>query len=157
MIVYASKTDLEAWTGTAQPDTVTPLLREASALVRNATKCDLYDATPAGLPADPDLAEAMRDATCRQAEFWAASGIDPIAGTIAGRQVISASEVDGAKVTFNNQLAMIAARQQAAGVGALCGPALEILRNAGLASPAVRDFPTYINAYGPSNYYPSEY
>ena len=97
MLIYATPTDLAAWTGTAAPANATQLLRSASLLVQEATNNAYYDTPPDtsggqssgsynyyrpdALPSDPAVAAVLNEATCIQAAAWAALGIDP---TLAG-------------------------------------------------------------------------
>lgn len=133
MLVYAAPDDLmDGWLD-EPPVTAeaTRLLRAASILVRKATRCDLYEVDPSGLPTDPDIIEAMRDATCAHAAMWKRAGIDPGAGT-AGREVaIKSHTADGGSVTYADGPT---AQEISASLMSLSSQALEILRSSGLAS-----------------------
>lgn len=134
-LAYADTDDLAQYTGEVAPAGAARLLREAAALVRFATRNDLYDVQPSGLPSDDDLREAMRDATCAQVEYWIAAGVDPVAGNPGGSSSVANVEVDGAKVQYSadpGETAASAAR--AASITSLVGPAYAILRSVGLAS-----------------------
>lgn len=134
-LAYATEADLTAYTGEPAPAGAARLLREAAALVRFATRNDLYNVQPSGLPSDDDLREAMRDATCAQVTYWAANGVDPTSGATGGTPSVAATEVDGAKVQYSADPAeAAAAAARAASLTSLTGPAYAILRNAGLAS-----------------------
>ena len=135
MLVYADTGDLETWSGTPAPDNAAVLLREASALVTAACRADVYDTAPSGLPLDDDLAEAMRDATCAQATYWAAVGIDPTLGGFGVPQVVTGSSIDGASVSTNG--AEVAA-EALASLDRLRPVAVTILRNARLGSSWVQ-------------------
>ena len=80
MLVYADADNLAEWLGEPAPDNAASLLRHASSRVANACRCDIYDTQPSGLPVDDDIREALRDATCAQAERWSALKVDPAAG-----------------------------------------------------------------------------
>lgn len=98
MLVYATADDLTTFLGEAAPDNADRLLRGASALVRAATRAALYDVTSAGLPSDPDVAEAFRDSTCAQAAEWISTGVEPGSGTAPG--AVKASSIGGASITY---------------------------------------------------------
>lgn len=137
MLVYATPAQLATWTGQPAPDNAAALLREASILVGSACRCDVYDTIPSGLPSDPDLLDAMRDATCAHAALWDRLGIDPTAGKAGLAATVTSSSIDGASVSTNaGELAAEAARS----LDALCLSAYRILRNAGLASSAVQSW-----------------
>lgn len=97
-LVYATSDDLATFTGNPAPDNAARLLKGASALVRTATRAALYDVTSTGLPSDPDIAEAFRDATCAQAAEWIDKGVDPASGTAPG--VPQSSGIGGATVNW---------------------------------------------------------
>ena len=133
MLTYAVPDDLmDGWLTEAPPAAeALRNIRFASQLVRNATRLDLYDTYPSGLPVDLDIVEAMRDATCAQAAMWVLAGVDPAAGSI-GRQIGIASEsADGGSVTYGDA---VKREEVEASVSRLSSAALQILRNAGLAS-----------------------
>lgn len=135
-LAYADTDDLAQYTGEVAPAGAARLLREAAALVRFATRNDLYDVQPSGLPSDDDLREAMRDATCAQVEYWIAAGIDPVGGDITAPAPIRATEVDGAKVEYDTagQASVSAMAAKTAAVRSLSQGAYLILRNVGLAN-----------------------
>lgn len=135
MLIYADTGDLETWTGETAPDNAATLLREASILVGSACRADLYDTLPSGLPADDALADAMRDACCAHAGYWAANGIDPAKGADGIPIVVTASSIDGASVSTNGG---DKAAEALASLSKLRPNALTILRLAGLASSWVQ-------------------
>lgn len=127
MLVYANRDSLEAWTGEPAPDNWEQLIRRASTMVGVATRGALYEVTPAGGPADPDVADALRDAVCAQVNAWIIAGVDPLGESLSAK--VTASTIDGASVTLD--VATEAAdRQRIAGV--LCSDAWDILQLAGL-------------------------
>ena len=139
MIVYATHTDLTSWIGAPQAESeVKGHLRAASVLVRDACVNDLYDITPAGLPSDPDLAEALVEATCAQAEIWLALGVDPVAGAAALEAEVTKSSIDGASIEVDASVSAAATAAKVASLDCLAPIALSILRAVGLASAAVR-------------------
>lgn len=133
MLTYAEPDDLADGWLTELPDNATAvrLIRYASQLVRSATRLDLYDVYPSGLPVDLDVAEAMRDATCAHAAMWHLAGINPAAGTVGRELSIASQTADGGSVTYADQ---IDATEIERSLTALSPAALRILRNAGLAS-----------------------
>lgn len=135
MLVYATPSELTAWMGEPAPDNAAKLLRVASTRVAHATQADIYDAAPNGKPKDDDLVEAFRDAVCAQAEQWASLGVDPVAGAGGLAKQVVSSSIDGASYSTNGAQ-LDSAKAEA--VEGLCGDALAILRNAGLASNAVQ-------------------
>lgn len=137
MLIYATPAELTTWMGRDAPDNATTLLWEASTLVADACLADIYDTTPDRMPTDQGLRDAMRDATCIQAAFWAAHGIDPAKGRAGMTEVVTASSIDGASVSTN------AGELEAAKAESLDGlipSALRILRQAGLGSNLVRSW-----------------
>ncbi|AOD23813.1 hypothetical protein IM25_21360 [Rhodococcus sp. p52] len=137
MLIYATPTDYEEWTGSPPPHNGSVLLREASGLVADACVADVYDTDSNGLPTNPWKLGALRDATCAQAAFWAQHGIDPTAGRAGMAEVVTASSIDGASVSTN------AGELEAAKAESLDGlipSAVRILRTAGLGSNLVRSW-----------------
>lgn len=137
MIVYATPEDLESWTGQPVDDEVkaTACLRHASLLVHRSCRNDIYDTTPTGEPSDDDLSEAMRDATCAQAEVWIALDINPVGGIAAQAAPVTSASVDGGSVSYDTGTSL-KARMRA--TEALCPAAFIILRDAGLGSSDVQ-------------------
>lgn len=127
MLVYASTDDLTGRVNLV-PDNAEALIRSASVLVRDATSNDLYDIAPSGLPSDPDLRDALREATCLQVQAWVTAGIAPSTGSL--RPAVASQSADGGSVTYNlpdpERIQRAAER--------LCHEAHLVLRNAGLAS-----------------------
>ncbi|MBF6333328.1 hypothetical protein [Nocardia transvalensis] len=126
MLIYASPDDLAAFL-TPVPDNAAALIRSASMLVRDVTSNDLYDITPAGLPSDPDLRQALREATCVQVASWVDAGIGPAAGL---KPAVASQSADGGSVSYSlpDPEQLQRARER------LCHEAHLMLRNAGLAS-----------------------
>lgn len=66
--VYATKEQLEVYLeGEPVPDGAARLLRSASRDVDDMLLTAVYAVDAAGMPTDPDVAEALREATCLQA------------------------------------------------------------------------------------------
>ena len=148
MLIYATPTDLvdNGWiTADQVPANVTALLRQASVMVRFATRTDRYYTYPvpagtplptsapagmeAGKPRDPADSRAFNDAVCQQVVFWAEAKVNPDSGLAGLGPVVSAETVPGGSVTY--EVAMTQQWQQEA-VEGLCEAAVLILRNAGL-------------------------
>ncbi|MBF6358197.1 hypothetical protein IU449_27245 [Nocardia higoensis] len=133
MLVYAQPDDLMSGWLDEPPTTAvaTRAIRYASILVRTATRCDHYEVSPAGAPTEPDVIEAMRDATCAHAAMWITAGINPAAGS-AGREIgIASQSADGGSVTYADS---VTAEEVEVSLRRLIPTALDILRNAGMAS-----------------------
>lgn len=131
MLVYANRDALEAWTGEPAPDNWEQLIRRASVMVGVATRAARYEVTPAGLPADDDQAEAMRDAVCAQVNAWIIAGVDPLGESLSAK--VTTSTIDGASVTLD--VATEAADRQRI-ASTLCSDAWGILQLAGLLGGA---------------------
>lgn len=127
MLVYAKPADLTNRLDPI-PANATALIEAASARVRDITSNDLYDTTPPGLPADEDLRDALREATCLQVIAWVELGINPATGGL--RTEIASQSADGGSVTYSRPDP--AALRRASEY--LCHEAVLVLRNAGLAS-----------------------
>lgn len=138
-LVYAASTDLATWTGTTAPANATVLLRSASILVRDETAAAFYAADTTGLPTDAATLQAFKDATCAQAAFWAANGIDPTAGALPTAGVLRGKKIGSASLDYDTAAAVSPAVLQARidSVTSLVPEAASILRAAG------------INTYGP--------
>jgi hypothetical protein len=138
-LVYATTTDLTNWTGGAAPTNATQLLRSASLLVRDATAAAFYDADSTGLPTDTTTKQAFNDATCAQAAFWAANGIDPTAGGLTTTGVLRGKRIGTASLDYDTAAVSSVAAMNArlASAKQLCPEAVSILRGA------------QINTYGP--------
>ncbi|MFG1794008.1 hypothetical protein [Nocardia sp. NPDC049149] len=127
MLVYAKPADLTNRLDPIPPNAVA-LIEAASSRVRDITSNDLYDITPPGLPADDDLRDALREATCLQVIAWAEAGIDPATGGLKAE--IASQSADGGSVSYNRPDPAVLRRASEY----LCHEAVLVLRNAGLAS-----------------------
>ena len=132
MLVYAVPDDLADHMAEV-PDDAEVLIRYASTLVRSATRFDVYDVTPAGMPDDPWVIDAFRDATCVQAAMWAQNGVDPAAGAAGVDGGVESSSIAGGTVKYDTSH-VDAAR---ASIDTLSPMALAVLRAEGLASHGV--------------------
>ncbi|MBF8186324.1 hypothetical protein ITP53_11300 [Nonomuraea sp. K274] len=80
--VYATADDLTDWTGDDPPADADRLLARASRLIDNRLLLTaVYPVDPAGMPTEPEHADALRDAACALVEWWDDHGDD---GTGAG-------------------------------------------------------------------------
>ncbi|OOL31859.1 hypothetical protein GQ85_11035 [Rhodococcus rhodochrous] len=136
MLVFATADDYAAYPDAATaPANLGMMLREASLMVREVCRSDLFDTDPTtGMPTDTALVEALRDATCAQAEVWAATAADPVKGPGGQDPRLTVSAIDGASVSFDTYLTMDA---RARALVQLAPSAVRHLRNAGLASAGV--------------------
>lgn len=133
MLVYATDAELGAWCNPL-PDNADTLLRDASALVRKATRNDIYDVDAAGKPTDPDVIEAFRDATCKQVAIWAANDIDSNKGAAGLEQLPASSSIAGASVSYDGAVNAEIATARAKSTKDLAPEAVDILRDHLLAS-----------------------
>lgn len=133
MLVYATDAELGAWCNPI-PDKAVTLLRDASALVRKATRNDIYDVDAAGKPTDPDVIEAFRDATCKQVALWAANDVDSDKGSAGIDQLPASSSIAGASVSFDGAVNAAIAAARAESTKTLAAEAVDILRDHLLAS-----------------------
>lgn len=135
MRIYATSEDLTAWSSSPAPANAAGLLRSASLLVEDATITGIYATDTAGLPTDPAVAEAFRDATTAQAAMWSAAGIDPAGGGVASSAPVRSKKLGSGSVEYdtsvNSSVTAYAMKQAAA--TSLCAEAYLILRQAGLA------------------------
>lgn len=126
MRAYAAPADYAAapWDGTATAGE----LQLASLVVDAALGGAVYVVDAAGLPTDPQVAEALRDATC--AVLKAAQAAAPPPGVLPG---LKAAKIGGVEYT----LEAAAGSAASAGPEALPFTARQILLNAGLGRGAV--------------------
>lgn len=132
MLVYATVEQLAEHVAEI-PDNAEVLLARASLLVRKATRFDLYDTTPAGLPEEPEVIDAFRDATCVQVAEWVALEVDPVAGAAGVQGAVASSSIAGGSVSFDTSHVELVR----ASVNSLCATAVDVLRAEGLAGPGV--------------------
>lgn len=131
---YAQPADLAEYTGSAAPSNAVALLRSATNLVLDATNQAYYavDLTT-GLPTDPQILGALKQATLIQAAAWAAIGYDPLAGGVITTSVVQSSKAGGASDTFAD--AQLAAQARADAVRDLVPDAVRVLRLNNLLIP----------------------
>ena len=129
MLIFAQPTDVQKWADNNFDGVkLDPLIRRASSLVQYATRAARFDVLPSGMPEDPDIMDALRDATCEQVAVWVENDITP--GKLeAGTAHVTTSNIGDATIGMSGAEAA-AARDNAANT--LCEYAQEILANAGL-------------------------
>lgn len=130
MLVFAQPDDVVKWAGYEFDDDVklVPLIRRASSMVQRAVRSARFEVTPAGMPEDPDVMDALRGAVCEQVTVWVENDISPteIAAATGG---VTSSSIGDASVSYSTTEAA-SVKDQAA--NELCDAALDILANAGL-------------------------
>ena len=130
MLIFATDADVEKWMGEPlDVRSVDVLLRRASSLVQRAVRSARFAVTPAGMPQDPDIEEALRDATCEQVTVWLENDVNPVEVASAAAPV-AASSIGDASINYGDSSASNAAKDSISTT--LHPAALEILANAGL-------------------------
>ena len=84
---------------------------------------------PAGMPEDPDIEDALRDAVCEQVTVWLENDVNPVEVASAAAPV-AASSIGDASINYGDSSASNAAKDNAA--TELHPAAFDILANAGL-------------------------
>lgn len=130
MLVFAKPDDVVTWAGYAFDKDVNlqPLIRRASSMVQRAVRSARFEVTPAGMPEDPEVMDALRDAVCEQVTVWVENDISPTAIASATGAVTSSS-IGDASVSYSS---VDAAQVKDQAANELCDAALDILSNAGL-------------------------
>lgn len=138
-LVYATTADLADWSSLPSPVNATQLLRSASILVRNGTMTARYATDEDGLPTDPKVVAAFREATCAQATLWQATGIDPATGAMITTNPVASKGIGTARISYDTSaaasVAALSIRRDAA--TSLCTDAWLILQQAGLVPGGV--------------------
>lgn len=98
MLLFASSGDFEKYADMEAPTNIDRLLGLASSWVRDAVRRAQFDTTPAGLPSDPDVEDALRDATCEQVLVWVQNGVEP--GKAPTRGAVSSSSIGDGSVSY---------------------------------------------------------
>jgi hypothetical protein len=75
-MVYATATELAAYTGQPAPADAERLLDRASQDVDDALRTAVYSTDSAGMPTDPAIIAALSEATCAQVEYQQATSDD---------------------------------------------------------------------------------
>lgn len=119
----------EDWDG--DPETLSKRLRSASIEVEKLTRRGIYDVDDDGYATDSDISEALTEATCAIAEYWAITDDPTGAEASAGAVKIGSVSLG---TTSSNQDGLSAAERLQRRIGAR---AIDILTNAGLTGSAV--------------------
>ncbi|AWB84780.1 hypothetical protein [Corynebacterium liangguodongii] len=98
MLLFASEDDFEKYADMEAPTNIDRLLGLASSWVRDAVRRAHFDTTPAGLPSDLEVEEALRDATCEQVLVWVQNGVEP--GKTPERGPVSSSSIGDASLSY---------------------------------------------------------
>lgn len=95
---YATTTELAVYLGAAPPvESARLLLRASQLLDAEFLIPAVYDVDDEGMPTDPVVAAAFRDAVCAQCEFWVEVGEETdISGPLQGAQIGSVNLQFGA-------------------------------------------------------------
>lgn len=128
--VYATESDyLEFTEDDIAPDRIDSLLRRASAQVESHIRTAVYDTDEDGYPTDPDVSDALRDATCAYVAYW--NETDDVTGAeaVAGPVKIGSVSLGGTATGGASTRTPADTRRS--------DEALTILRNAGLIGSAI--------------------
>jgi hypothetical protein len=136
MLIYATPDDLAEWWGKPAPDNAVSLLRAASNLVARETRTAFYAVQPSGLPKEPDVVEAFRDAVTSQAAYWASNNLDPTKGAVseAGSSAVIGKKIKGAEINYSVSLLENNRQARATAFSGLCDEAWTILNVASLVN-----------------------
>lgn len=93
MIAYATLDNLATWLTDAPPANADQLLRSASILIARACMRNPFTDIPTVADTEP-----LKDATCAQAAFWVALGIDPATSGVAAAGPVKKSTILGGDV-----------------------------------------------------------
>ena len=130
MLIFATAADVEKWMDEPLDGrSVDSLLRRASSLVQRAVRSARFAVTPAGMPEDPDIEDALRDAVCEQVTVWLENDVNPVEVASAAAPVASSS-IGDASITYGDNASSNAAKDAAS--AELHPAAFDILANAGL-------------------------
>lgn len=130
MLIFATHDDVVKWIDDPLTDrNIDGLLRRASSMVQRAVRSARFAVTPAGMPEDPDIEDALRDAVSEQVAVWLESDVNPVEVASAAAPV-AASSIGDASINYGDSSASNAAKDA---VSAELHPAaFDILANAGL-------------------------
>ncbi|GAB2519473.1 hypothetical protein [Paramicrobacterium agarici] len=106
-------------------------LRRASIVIDGRLRLAVYDTDEDGYPTDADVSEALKDATCAQADWFTETDDITGADSQAGVVKIGSVSLGGSGATGG------ASNARSAGASRISPEAVEILRNAGLLRSAV--------------------
>lgn len=133
---YATEADLTTANVVVTPSSDAPqYLQSASELVEDATIVDLYEVDDDGLPTDPEIIEAFKNATVAQIRFWVAAKVNPVGGVLAQSPEVSSQSTDGSSVSYGS---LRTAEELEKATSSLCEQAQRILRLARLTDGNAR-------------------
>lgn len=141
VLIYATGADLTAWLDPLPlPANSAALLRSGSLLVRSTTMTALYAVDTEGKPSDATVLAAFKDATCAQAAFWSAAGIDPAAGGIPVAAPVRSKRLGSGAVDYDTSVSasVTAFQVKQAAATSLCAEAWMILQQAGVVPGGVQ-------------------
>lgn len=102
---YATKEDWRHHSGlkedTALPDNLDSLLDAGALAVREYTALCVYPTDQQGMPAEPHVREAMRDATCAHVTAMLKLGIDPDKGGVDDNLTTASKSIGGASISYS--------------------------------------------------------
>lgn len=100
----ATTSDYETWTGAAGPSNIAQILRSCTSLVLDASQGAIYDVDPlTGLATDTAVKDALRDATCIQAQAWVTLKINPATGGVAqSSKTATAKKLGSATIDYGS-------------------------------------------------------
>lgn len=129
--VYARPAEYAKFAGTEDfdEDAMKALLRRASSQVESHIRAARYATDDDGYPTDPDVSDALRDATCAYAAYWDETGDPTGADAMAGPVKILSVSLGGTATGGASSRTVADVRRS--------DEAITILRNAGLISSAV--------------------
>lgn len=133
ILLYVTNTDVQNWMGST-PANVASLIRQASLMIREATRFCWYATDPVTLfPTDANILQAFKDACCAQIEFWVANNLDPVAILNPGNAVAT-KKIGTAEIQYQNQGSGSVAgyERRVAAANTLCDQALRILSDSNL-------------------------
>lgn len=117
-----------------EPGVMDRIIGISSMLIRHATRSARYTTLPSGLPADDDVADAMRDATIAHCHALIAAALtaDDINTGGAAGPTVTATSAKGASITLEKSQGDVTREMLRA--GHLCHEAQMILRDARLTN-----------------------
>lgn len=86
-VAYATTAQLATWLGTQGTPDAGRLLERASELIDETVRAPFAVSAVTNLPTDPDVAAALRDATCAVVEAWLEVGESNDVDGLAGQQI----------------------------------------------------------------------
>lgn len=124
--VYATRQEYITYAGDPAPTNIDSLLRRASHQVESHIRAAVYATDEDGLPTDPAVKEALRDATCAYVAYWEETGDPTGADAMQGPVKILSVQLGGTATGGASSRTPADVRRS--------DEAVQILRNAGLIS-----------------------